>query len=114
MNYKPNQRKRKDDGGRNQKHNVQRVGKGHLIFRIIRTIGVQYAAVISNLNLTGQLRTVRVPVMQQEFARSEPTRIEVGKVSAWRAVLCGIGQLMPDKHMLQVEPHARGYQQAQG
>jgi hypothetical protein len=29
-------------------------------------------------------------------------------------VLCGIGQLMPDKHMLQVEPHARGYQQAQG
>jgi hypothetical protein len=49
--------------------------------------------------------------MEQELARAEPTRIKVGEVSAWRALECGIGQLMCDEHALHVKPHAPCKQQ---
>jgi hypothetical protein len=45
-------------------------------------------------------------MMQKEFSGAEPARIEIGKISAWESMQCGIAPLMSDQHPLHVEPHA--------
>jgi len=46
--------------------------------------------------------------MQEQLARSQPARIQVGKIAPRPAVLSCIGNLVADKDPVHVEPHTRG------
>ena len=45
--------------------------------------------------------------MQQQFARSQPARVEVRQIAAGPAVRRGIGNLLRSQNPIDVEPRAR-------
>src|SRR6266567_4639451 len=71
------------DARREQESNIHWVGKRLPIGGIIRARRINGPSVISGLDFNGNLWTVRIALMQQQFARGEPTRVEVRKVPAW-------------------------------
>ncbi len=52
-------------------------------------------------------------MMQQQFAGSQPARIEIGEIASRPSVGGGVRLLVGHQHALHVEPHASGEQQRQ-
>ena len=50
-------------------------------------------------------------MVQEQFARSQPARIKIGKIASRPAVGRSLSPLVWRQHFLHVEPHASGEQQ---
>jgi hypothetical protein len=96
-----------------QEYNVNRVGKPLLVFGVARQRWIKGSSVISGLNFAGNFGTIRITVVKDQFAGSEPARIQVGKISARSAVGGSIGLLILDQHALHIKPHATCHQNRQ-
>src|SRR4029077_14738667 len=75
--------KRKTDQWGQQEHYVDRIGKTLLILRIIGPGWIQHAAVVALLYFDRDVAGIGVAVVQQQFARPQPTRIEIGQIAPW-------------------------------
>jgi hypothetical protein len=96
------------DGGRKAEDDVDGVGESLLVFWISRAGRVKGAAVVALLNLAGHGGTVGIAATKQQFPRTKPARIKVGKNTARPVVRSGIGFLIRNQHAAGVSPHTRG------
>ena len=79
-----------------QKNHVGGIGETLLVLRISGASGIERTPVIANLNLARDFGTIWIAVMQQQFSRAKPARVEIGQI-ATRATVGGcLRQLMRD------------------
>src|SRR5216683_3094932 len=78
--------KRKFDQGRQDEHHIYRVRKPLLVLRVIGTRSIEQPPVISLLSFKVDLPAVGIASMQEQLARSQPARIQVGKIAPRPAV----------------------------
>jgi Flp pilus assembly pilin Flp len=67
---------------------------------------VDWAAVVSGLNLAGDFLAIGIAAVQPKLAGAEPSGIEIGKVSARALAYNRVRDLMRDQDPDHIEPHA--------
>jgi hypothetical protein len=65
------------DEGRKEKNDVQGIGKTLLVVRLAGARGIQEPAVKGDLKFVRNLDSVRITVVEKQFAGSIPSGIEV-------------------------------------
>ena len=100
-------------GRRKQKSHIHRIGKTLLVAGISRAGGVERPSVIAGLNFAGDVVGVGVAMVQQQLARAQPARVQIGEHAPRPAVSRGVGLLEGHQHSLYVEPQAGGEKRRQ-
>src|ERR1039458_980224 len=98
--------KRKSDERRQQEYNIDRISKPLLVFRIVRPSRIQHTPVVSLLDFYRDVVAVRIAVVEQQFTRPQPARIEIRQIAARTLMLLRVGSFIRNEHALYIEPHA--------
>src|SRR5579872_6977935 len=69
---------------------------------------IEDATVIAHLNPARHFRTIRIAAVEQQFAGTEPSGVEVGKITARAAGAERLTALIGHEDVVHVEPHAEG------
>src|SRR5438552_14767404 len=90
--------------GRQKKYDICGIGEALLVLGIIRARWVDRPAVVSTLNFESDDGAVRVASVKQQFARSQPARVEVRQVTARSIVRRRVGKLLRPQNSVHIEP----------
>ena len=71
----------KTDQRRQQEHHIHRISKSLPVLGIVSPSRIQFAPVVSLLDFCRDVVAVGIAVMQQQFARPQPARIQIGEIA---------------------------------
>src|SRR5208282_1816079 len=94
------------DRRREIENDIYRISKSLLVDGVSGTRSIERAAVVSGLNFSCDLGAIRISAMQEEFPRSQPTGIEIGKISARPVMRSGVRNLVRNQHTVRIGPRA--------